>query len=67
MQKFKLKTLIEKTEHIFGDMSRKQTIFMELYTAHQKPNESIADWGLRLEEILLKIFNKEIDYSRREK
>ncbi|XP_053405159.1 trichohyalin-like [Mercenaria mercenaria] len=50
--------IIERTEDIFGDMSSKQTIYTEFYTASQKPDESIADWGLRLEEILIKASTK---------
>ncbi|XP_053374353.1 trichohyalin-like [Mercenaria mercenaria] len=44
--------IIGKMEDIFGDMSSKQTIFTQFYTAEQQPNESIVEWGLRLEEML---------------
>ncbi|XP_045206352.2 trichohyalin-like [Mercenaria mercenaria] len=44
--------IISKVEDIFGDMSSKQTIFTQFYTAEQQPNESIVEWGLRLEEML---------------
>ncbi|XP_053392016.1 trichohyalin-like [Mercenaria mercenaria] len=50
--------IIEKIEDIFGDTSSKQTIFTEYYTASQREKESVADWGLRLEEILLKVSTK---------
>ncbi|XP_053390050.1 trichohyalin-like [Mercenaria mercenaria] len=56
--------IIERTEDIFGDMSSKQTIYTEFYTASQKPDESIADWGLRLEEILIKSFYQEVNNTR---
>ncbi|XP_060565290.1 golgin subfamily A member 6-like protein 22 [Ruditapes philippinarum] len=45
--------IVSRVEDIFGDLSSQQIIFTEFYTAEQKPEESVAEWGLRLEEILL--------------
>ncbi|XP_060596045.1 trichohyalin-like [Ruditapes philippinarum] len=45
--------IVSRVEDFFGDLSSQQIIFTEFYTAERKPEESVADWGLRLEEILL--------------
>ncbi|XP_053406671.1 trichohyalin-like [Mercenaria mercenaria] len=50
--------IVARVEDIFGDLSSQQFIYTEFYTAEQKPDESIAEWGLRLEEILLLASNK---------
>lgn len=50
--------IIARVEDIFGDLSSQQFIYTEFYTAEQKSDESIAEWGLRLEEILLLASNK---------
>jgi len=42
----------DKFDKIFGVVINKQKVLSEFYTAKQRPNESVADWVCRLEDIL---------------
>ncbi|MEW8547742.1 MAG: hypothetical protein AB2693_29895, partial [Candidatus Thiodiazotropha sp.] len=50
--------IIEKLESVFGNVASGESILQEFYTATQKPNESVALWGIRIEEILQKAIEK---------
>ena len=44
--------ILQSVEDIYGNMSSKHTVYREFYTAHQWERETVADWGLRLEDIM---------------
>ena len=50
--------MLKRLEGVFGNVSTAESILHEFYTLFQKQEESIANWGLRLEEILQKAINK---------
>ena len=50
--------IIEKLESVCGNVASGESILQEFYTATQKPNESVALWGIRIEEILQKAIEK---------
>ena len=53
-----VESMLKRLEGVFGNVSTGESILHEFYTAFQKQEESIANWGLRLEEILQKAINK---------
>lgn len=46
--------LIEKLNGIYGTVDPKESLLTRFYTESQKPSESVASWGCRLEDILRK-------------
>lgn len=50
--------IIKKIENVFGNVASGEAVLQEFYTAEQSPEESVADWGLRLEDILQKAIEK---------
>lgn len=50
--------MIEKLERTFGNVASGQSVLQEFFTAEQKENESVALWGIRLEEIYRRAVNK---------
>ena len=50
--------MIEKLERTFGNVASGQSVLQEFYTAEQKENESVALWGIRLEEIYQRAVEK---------
>ena len=44
--------ILVRLEGVFGNVATPMSILQEFYTAYQKQDESVAAWGLRLEEIL---------------
>lgn len=46
--------IINKLEGVFGNVATGESVLQEFYTAAQKQAESVATWGLRLEELLQK-------------
>ena len=67
------KEIVTKVEDIFGDLSSKQSKMTDFYTAEQYYNESVAEWGLRLEELIqqaslkLHLTNEDKDEMLKEK
>ena len=51
-------SMLKRLEEVFGNVSTGESILHEVYTAFQKQEKSIANWLLRLEEILQKVINK---------
>ena len=49
---------MEKFESVFGNVARGVSVLQEFYTATQRPDESIALWGIRIEEIVQKAIEK---------
>ena len=41
-----------RLESKFGNVASGEAVLQEFYTAYQEENESVTDWGLRLEHIL---------------
>lgn len=50
--------IIRKIENVFGNVASGEAVLQEFYTAEQSSEESVADWGLRLEDILQKAIDK---------
>ena len=50
--------MIEKLERTCGNVASGQSVLQEFFTAEQKENESVALWGIRLEEIYQRAVNK---------
>lgn len=50
--------IISTLEGIFGNVASGESILQEFYTSTQKQDETVAAWGLRLEEILQKAIEK---------
>ena len=54
----KLEQIMEKFESVFGNVASGESVLQEFYTATQRPDESIALWGIRIEEIVQKAIEK---------
>ena len=50
--------MVKRIESVFGNVASGEAVLQEFYTAQQDVAESVADWGLRLEEILQKAIDK---------
>lgn len=50
--------MLTKLETIFGNVASGESVLQSFYTASQRADESVAAWGLRLEEILQIAINK---------
>ena len=48
-----LDTLIAKLDSVFGYVHTEQNIMAQFYTAKQGPDESVAEWSCRLEDIVV--------------
>lgn len=53
-----VKEMMERLEGVFGNVATGLSVLQEFYSASQKQDESVASWGLRLEEILQKAIDK---------
>lgn len=53
-----VEAIISRLEGVFGNVATGESVLQEFYTASQKAEETVAAWGLRLEEILQKAVNK---------
>ena len=42
--------VIEKMESVFGNVSSGESVLQEFYTTSQRKDESVAEWGIRLED-----------------
>lgn len=45
-------------ENIYGNVACGQAILQEFYVTEQKPEESVTDWALRLEELIKRAVDK---------
>ena len=54
----KVDEILKRLEGVFGNLATGESVLQEFYTASQKQDESVAAWGLRLEEILEKAVDK---------
>ena len=54
----KLEQIMEKFESVFGNVASGESVLQEFYTATQRPDESIALWGIRIEEIVQNAIEK---------
>lgn len=50
--------MIRKLEGVFGNVTAGESVLQEFYTTSQRQEETVAAWGLRLEEILQKAVDK---------
>ena len=50
--------IIAKLENVYGNVACGQAILQEFYTAEQSSEESVADWALRLEELMKRAVEK---------
>ena len=50
-----LEELLEKMEGIYGTVEVGETLLAQFYNASQKPNEDVASWGCRVEDLLEKV------------
>ena len=46
-----IQDIIDKMESVFGNVASGESVIQEFYTATQRKDESVADWGIRLEDI----------------
>lgn len=46
--------LIEKLEGIYGTVEAGENLLAQFYSAYQRPNEDVASWGCRLEDLAQK-------------
>ena len=53
-----LKDIIHRLDGVFGNVASGESILQEFYTTKQGQDETVAAWGLRLEEILQKAIEK---------
>ena len=53
-----IEDILHRLEGVFGNVATAESVLQEFYTATQKQEESVAAWGLRLEEILQKAIDK---------
>ena len=51
--------ILVRLEGVFGNVATPMSILHEFYTTYQEPDESVAAWGLRLEEILQELKRKD--------
>ena len=56
--------ILQTLEGVFGNVSTGISTMQDFYTATQKPEESVANWGLRLEGIMQKAIDK--GYAKQE-
>ncbi|MEW8545075.1 MAG: hypothetical protein AB2693_16240, partial [Candidatus Thiodiazotropha sp.] len=54
----KLPDIMGKLEGVFGNVATGESVLREFYTACQSQDETVAAWGLRLEELLQKAMDK---------
>ena len=50
--------ILERLESVYGNVASGEAVLQEFYTVHQEEEESVADWGLRLEQILQRAIEK---------
>ena len=50
--------ILNRLQSVFGYVASCDAIIEEFYTSEQMPDESVADWGIRLEDILQKAIDK---------
>ncbi|MEW8545302.1 MAG: hypothetical protein AB2693_17405, partial [Candidatus Thiodiazotropha sp.] len=50
--------IMTKMEGVFGNVATGESVLREFYTATQNQDETVASWGLRLEELLQKAIDK---------
>ena len=53
-----IEEILKRLEGVFGNVATGESVLQEFYTSSQKQDESVAAWGLRLEEILQKAVDK---------
>ena len=53
-----IQDILDRLEGVFGNVASGESALQEFYMASQKQDESVAAWGLRLEEILQKAVQK---------
>lgn len=53
-----IRDIMNKLEGVFGNVATGESVLQEFYMASQKEGETVAAWGLRLEEILQKAIEK---------
>ena len=54
----KLEQIMEKFDSVFGNVASGESVLQEFYTATQRPDESIALWCIRIEEIVQNTIEK---------
>lgn len=54
----KPREIIERVESVFGNVASGDAVLEEFYTSEQQRDESVADWGLRLEELMQRAVEK---------
>ena len=50
--------ILERLESVYGNVASGEAVLQEFYTVHQEKEESVTDWGLRLEQILQRAIEK---------
>ena len=50
--------IVNRLQSVYGYVASCDAVIEEFYTAEQRPEESVADWGIRLEYILQKAIDK---------
>ena len=55
----KVTDILEKFDKIFGTVVSGETLLQQFYSEYQKPNESVASWGCRLEDLLIRAKEKD--------
>ncbi|XP_070198734.1 paraneoplastic antigen Ma3-like [Littorina saxatilis] len=44
--------ILNKMDSVYGEIETESDVLAEFYGAHQEKNETVADWGCRLEQLL---------------
>ena len=50
--------ILERLENVYGNVASGEAVLQKFYTVHQEEDESVTDWGLRLEQILQRAIEK---------
>ena len=50
--------IIHKLECVFGDAASGDAVMQEFYSERQRANETVTEWGLRIEELLQRAIEK---------
>lgn len=50
--------IVEKLESVYGNVTSGETVLAEFYSAKQRKEESVSEWGVRLEGVIQKAIDK---------
>ena len=60
--------IVSKLENTFGNVKSGDSVLQEFYNEQQRENETVSDWGLRLEEIIRRAIEKgDVNHEAKDK